>query len=70
MIKENYEVALSYAHKDEEIAKIIKKEFKDIFDGCFFMDILKQEELASAEVFEEEFGNGEVLFGKTGTEIL
>lgn len=48
-----YELALSYAHKDEAIASSISLEFQNIFQDRFFQDVLHPEDLAVASKFEE-----------------
>lgn len=50
----DYEIALSYAHNDSEIARVIKEELKNIFADRFFMDEYKPEELANAAQFKEK----------------
>ena len=49
-----YEIALSYAHLDWEIANMIGKQLDFIFSDSFFMDEYRPEELANADVFEEK----------------
>lgn len=49
-----YEIALSYAHKDQKVADILGKKLEMAFADGFFMDGLRPEELASAEVFREK----------------
>lgn len=53
-MKKLYEIALSYAHKDKDIADMIGNELKDIFADGFFMDELCPEELANADPFREK----------------
>ena len=48
-----YELALSYAHKDEYIATMIGEEFKNIFQDRFFMDTIQSHELSSASDFKK-----------------
>lgn len=56
-MKKKYKIALSYAHKDKDIADIVKKELENIFSGGFFMDELRPEELANADPFREKLEN-------------
>lgn len=49
-----YEIALSYAHKDQEIANRLGEQLELAFADGFFMDELRPEELASAELFREK----------------
>lgn len=53
-MEEKYEIALSYAHKDQKIANLIGEQLELIFADGFFMDELRPEELASAELFQEK----------------
>lgn len=53
-MEKEYKIALSYAHKDQSIAQIIKTELENIFTDSFFMDELHPEELADASVFKEK----------------
>lgn len=48
-----YELALSYAHKDEPIAAMISEEFRNIFQDRFFKDTIHSHELSSAEDFKK-----------------
>lgn len=48
-----YELALSYAHKDEPVAAMISEEFKSIFQDRFFKDTLHSHELSSATDFKK-----------------
>lgn len=48
-----YELALSYAHKDESIAAMISEEFRNIFQDRFFKDTIHSHELSSAEDFKK-----------------
>lgn len=50
----DYELALSYAHKDEDIAAIISEELKNIFQDKFFKDSIQQHELADASDFKNK----------------
>lgn len=52
--EQEHEIALSYAHKDEKIAEMIKEELENIFAGSFFMDSVKPEELSNASIFKEK----------------
>lgn len=56
-MKKDYEIALSYAHKDKEIADLIGRELENIFADGFFMDGLRPEELANADPFREKLKN-------------
>jgi len=56
-VKKDYEIALSYAHKDKDIADMVGKELEDIFAGGFFMDELRPEELANADPFRQKLRN-------------
>ncbi len=66
-MKKDYEIALSYAHKDKEIAEIIKVELEDIFYDCFFMDELRPKELANASIFKDKLKN---IFQRTNYSII
>ena len=48
-----YELALSYAHKDEPVAATISEEFKNIFQDRFFKDTIHSHELSSAADFKK-----------------
>lgn len=48
-----YELALSYAHKDEPVAAMISEEFKNIFQNTFFKDTIHSHELTSAADFKK-----------------
>ena len=50
----DYELALSYAHKDEDIAAIISEELENIFQDKFFKDSIRQHELAEASDFKNK----------------
>ena len=47
-----YELALSYAHKDEPVAAMISEEFQNIFQDRFFKDTIHPHELSSATNFK------------------
>lgn len=49
-----YEIALSYAHRDQKIADILGEQLEFIFADGFFMDELRPEELACADLFREK----------------
>lgn len=66
-MENNYEIALSYAHKDEKIAKMIKEELENIFANKFFMDLRKPEELANAYEFKEKLRG---IFQNTNYSII
>lgn len=57
-MEKKYEIALSYAHKDEEIAEMIQVELENIFADSFFMDELHPEELAAAVEFKKQLQVG------------
>lgn len=66
-MERDYEVALSYAHKDGRIAEIFKRELKNIFADRFFMDVDKPEELTNAGEFEEKL---RIIFQRTNYPII
>lgn len=53
-MRKKYEIALSYAHKDQKIANLLGEQLELIFADGFFMDEIRPEELASAELFREK----------------
>lgn len=57
LMKKDYEIALSYAHKDKEIAEIIEEELQNIFYDGLFMDELRAYELANASIFKDKLRN-------------
>lgn len=67
MVNKDYEIALSYAHKDMEIAEVIKKELKNVFAGGFFMDMHNPEELADATGFKEKLRD---IFSRSNYSII
>lgn len=62
-----YELALSYAHKDEYIATMIGEEFKNIFQDRFFMDTIQSHELSSASDFKKRL---RYLFSKSHYAVI
>ncbi len=53
-MRKKYEIALSYAHKDQKIADIFGEQLELVFSDGFFMDEFRPEELASADLFREK----------------
>jgi len=53
-MKKEYEIALSYAHKDSEIEKIMEKELEQVFTGGVFTDMLRKEKLANTSQLKEK----------------
>lgn len=53
-MSKKYEIALSYAHKDQKIADLLGEQLELVFADGFFMDEYRPEELASAELFREK----------------
>ncbi len=69
MIKDDchYEIALSYAHKDEQIASLLGAELENVFADHFFKDTLHPEQLASAAVFAEKL---EHIFSESSYAVI
>jgi len=63
----DYEIALSYAHNDLEIAKVFKEELEALFADRFFMDERNPEELANAAQFKE---NLRTIFQRTEYSVI
>lgn len=63
----DYELALSYAHKDEDIAAIISEELKNIFQDKFFKDSIQQHELADASDFKNKLRS---IFGRAHYAVI
>ncbi len=53
-MEKKYEIALSYAHADQEIANILGEQLEFAFADGFFMDELRPEELSCADLFREK----------------
>lgn len=53
-MRKKYEIALSYAHKDQKIADILGEQLELVFADGFFMDEYRPEELANADLFREK----------------
>ena len=66
-MEKEYEVALSYAHKDKKVADMVGKELENIFADKFFMDGLRAEELANADPFREKLRD---IFQRTNYAVI
>lgn len=51
-MENKYQIALSYAHEDIEVAELVKEELENIFADRFFIDLTRPEELANAYDFK------------------
>lgn len=66
-MEKNYEAALSYAHDDYAVARVLGNELRNVFADQFFMDEFHPEDLAKADSFEETLQN---IFQKANTVII